>query len=1054
VAQYEMNLRDYWLIVRRRRTWIIATTVATMLFSLWLARQKVPVYQATATVKFEQATNLSGLLVEVLSYSSSDSIETQATLIKSYPVLEEVARRLGRLPAGGGDTAVRESRSYQATLDAVGGKITTKRVPSTSILEITATSTNPREARDLANTVAEVYRDYNRQIRNARLTEARKFIEAQLRELEARAKRAEEEIWAFRDANRVISPGAESTVLLSLFTQVRGDMERTRQQRIELEQLQARLARTDPASAERVYVESTNPALQRLQAAQSELTMERTQLALEVTEKHPRLQAIDERLREVRFEVRREIGAQIATLRNREDILARQMGELMQKNREVPAVELGLQRLQRDAKVNDDLLGLLKTKHQEALIKEAEGVEEVTLVRPATDPGAPVGGDTLNTMLVGALLGLMLGLVLAFVQETLDTSIGTIEDVESYLDVKVLGLVPHIDPRETMERLLERRPALAQMDPEALQSHSLLITHFDPKSPVAEAYRTLRTNIQFQRMERGGKVLVVTSPTLQEGKTTTIVNLALTMAQSGQKTLLVGANMRRPSIHRFFGIPREPGLSDILVGSVPWRDCVRGVADILMGRFEMEDIMASPGLDNLHIIEAGPIPANPSELLSTAAMRDFLAAVSAEYDIVLIDTPPILPVTDSAIVAGQVDGVLLVYQAGKVGRLVLKRAKAHLESARAKVWGIVLNDLQTEVSGYTYTHYYTHYYGEETVPDAPRSAIPARVLRSVRRALGRLRGGAAPRTGPMADPAPPVAAEATPGRRFSRRALVIGGAIVAALGLAAGVVAWRVGAAGVGTPRTLLRERLEPASPPTAPPPARPGAAPGPAAAPAPPTAAPASTSSSAVPAPAPRVIVPPVPTFAPPAALPSGPPAPVALPAVATPPAVRSLTPAPPPRADAASSDRAHFALVYGPLTSAEAEQLERTLIRAGHDSVRRRAEPGPMLYAVLIERIPTEHDARTLIRALLEQGLDEARIASADPLVVRVGAPRPLRGAVELAERVRQAGHRVRVAAQQERGEYTIRHGRFATRDEAEARSRELARLRLPAAQLVEVR
>ncbi|HEX5815541.1 MAG TPA: polysaccharide biosynthesis tyrosine autokinase, partial [Methylomirabilota bacterium] len=774
MAQYEMNLRDYWLIVRRRRTWIIATTVATMLFSLWLARQKVPVYQATATVKFEQATNLSGLLVEVLSYSSSDSIETQATLIKSYPVLEEVARRLGRLPAGGGHTAVRESRSYQATLDAVGGKITTSRVPSTSILEITATSTNPREARDLANTVAEVYRDYNRQIRNARLTEARKFIEAQLREVEARVKRAEEEIWAFRDANRVISPGAESTVLLSLFTQVRGDMERTRQQRIELEQLQTRLARTDPASAERVYVESTNPALQRLQAAQSELTMERTQLALEVTEKHPRLQAIDERLREVRFEVRRELGAQIATLRNREDILARQMGELMQKNREVPAVELGLQRLQRDAKVNDDLLTLLKTKHQEALIKEAEGVEEVTLVRPATDPGAPVGGDTLNTMLVGGLLGLMLGLVLAFVQETLDTSIGTIEDVESYLDVKVLGLVPHIDPRGTMERLLERRPALAQMDPEALQSHSLLITHFDPKSPVAEAYRTLRTNIQFQRMERGGKVLVVTSPTLQEGKTTTIVNLALTMAQSGQKTLLVGANMRRPSIHRFFGIPREPGLSDILVGSVPWRDCVRGVADILMGRFEMEDIMASPGLDNLHIIEAGPIPANPSELLSTAAMRDFLAAVSAEYDIVLIDTPPILPVTDSAIVAGQVDGVLLVYQAGKVGRLVLKRAKAHLESARAKVWGIVLNDLQTEVSGYTYTHYYTHYYGEETAPDAPRSAIAARLLGSLRRALGR-RGGAAARTGPMADAAPSVAAEATFGRRFSRRALVIGG---------------------------------------------------------------------------------------------------------------------------------------------------------------------------------------------------------------------------------------------------------------------------------------
>ena len=175
----------------------------------------------------------------------------------------------------------------------------------------------------------------------------------------------------------------------------------------------------------------------------------------------------------------------------------------------------------------------------------------------------------------------------------------------------MLGIVPHIDPRETMQRLIERRPALAQIDPDALQSHALLITHFDPKSPVAEAYRTLRTNIQFARLERGGKVLVVTSPTLQEGKTTTIVNLALTMAQNGQKTLLVGGNMRRPSIYRFFGIEREPGLSDILVGNARWRDCIRTVADILMGRFEMEDIMAAPGLDNLHIIEAGPDPGQP-----------------------------------------------------------------------------------------------------------------------------------------------------------------------------------------------------------------------------------------------------------------------------------------------------------------------------------------------------------------------------------------------------------------------------------------------------------
>src|SRR5262249_29365225 len=298
------------------------------------------------------------------------------------------------------------------------------------------------------------------------------------------------------------------------------------------------------------------------------------------------------------------------------------------------------------------------------------------------------------------------------------------------------------------------------------------------------------TNIQFMRMERQGKLLVVTSPTLQEGKTTTIVNLALTMAQNGQRTLLIGANLRRPSIHRFFGIEREPGVSDILVGHGPLRDCIRTVADILMGRFEMEDIMASPGLDNLHIIESGPIPANPSELLSTAAMAQFLTEVREEYDIVLIDTPPVLPVTDSAIVAAQVDGVILVYQAGKVGRLVLKRAKAHLESARAKVWGVVLNDVQTEIAGYAYTHYYPHYYGEETPGDNTPSRLE-RVWNTVRGRLGGDNRASTAPTVPVDQAAPmdqPIDTPGTPvttggkGRRKYRN--VIGGVLLL-IGLAA-----------------------------------------------------------------------------------------------------------------------------------------------------------------------------------------------------------------------------------------------------------------------------
>jgi polysaccharide biosynthesis transport protein len=1047
MAQYEMNLRDYWLIVRRRRLIIVASTILVALFSFWFAKQKIPVYQATSAVKFEQSTALSGLLVEVLSYSTADNIETQATLIKSYPILEEVARRMGRLPQASGTEALRESRAYTATLESLSNKLRTNRVGGTSILEITATSINALEARDLANAVAQVYRDYNRANRNARITEARKFIEAQLREVEGRVRKAEEEVWAFRDANRIISPGAESSMLLSLFTQVRGDIEKARQQRIELEQVAARLERTDPVSVtDRVFIDTQNPAIMRLIGTQTDLILERNNLALEVTDRHPKLQAIDDRLREVRRETRREVAAQIALLRNREEILGRQLGELMQRNREVPAVELSLARLQRDAKVNDDLLTLLKTRHQEALIKESEGVEEVTIVRPATEPSAPVGTEGLNTVLIGALLGFMLGLVLAFVQETLDTSIGTIEDVESYLEVPVLGIVPHIDPRETMQRLIERRPALAQIDPDALQSHALLITHFDPKSPVAEAYRTLRTNIQFARLERGGKVLVVTSPTLQEGKTTTIVNLALTMAQSGQKTLLVGGNMRRPSLHRFFGIEREPGLSDILVGNARWRDCIRTVADILMGRFEMEDIMAAPGLDNLHIIEAGPIPANPSELLSTSAMADFLRAVSAEYDIVLIDTPPVLPVTDSAIVAGQADGVLLVYQAGKVGRLVLKRAKAHLESTRAKVWGVVLNDVQTEVSGYNYTHYYTHYYGEET-PSSREGNVLQRAWDGLRTRMGRApaaRASSAEASEEVQPAAPDmrVVDLAAPPRQPRYRNLWVGLVVLAALaGVFVSLAAWQMGAFGHGgTPLSQLRQRLGigPAAPPPPPPKATPPASP-----PKPP---------------APSAALPSVPTDGAPASSQPETPTLTATPPTAARPGVAATDPSPSPSAPKTptpATGPARFAVEFGPFpVTDEAERVERQLTQAGLPTARFRQQTGAGLYAVLIERLPAGRDAQAVTTTLREQGFGDATVVRQDPPAIRLAEPLPLRGAVDLAERARGLGHPVRVAA--EPGEaiaYMLRHGSFASRAEAETKAAELGRLGL-SPQVIQVR
>ncbi len=1053
MAQYEMNLRDYWRIIRRRRITILICTLVTALFAFWFAWQKEPVYQATAAIKFEQTTSLTGLMVEVLSFSPADTIETQAAVIRSFPVMEQTAKRLGELPETAPAEAVKESKAYVGVISALMAKVKTNRVASTNILEITASTSSPRKAKDLANTVAEVYRDYQGWIRNARIIEARQFIEQQLKELEGRVKKAEEAVWAFREANRVIAPGAESSVLLSLFTQIRGDIEKTRQQRTELELAAGRLARYDGTTgseADRVYVETPNPAIVRLQASLADLQLERNNLALEVTDKHPRLQAINDRIREVRSEMLREVTAQIALLRNREEILSRQIGELYQKNREVPTIELSLQRLQREAKVNDDLLALLKTRHQEALIKESERIEEVTIIRPAVEPSAPMGGEIFTTVLGGMLVGLLVGLVFAFVQETLDTSIGTIEDVEDYLGVPVLGVIPHIDAREIMERLIEQRPARASMDPEVLARHALLVAHFDPKSPMAEAFRSLRTRLQFATMEQPGKVFLFTSPSLQEGKTTTIVNLAIAFSQVGQKTLLVGANLRRPSIHKFFGIDRDPGLTDVLLGNQRWEDCVRTTADILMGRFEMEDIMVAPGLDNLHMIESGPIPPNPSELLSQPQMDEFLRQVRQRYDIVLIDAPPVLPVTDAAILASKTDGVILVYQVGKVGRLALKRAKIQLEGAKAKVWGVVLNDLAAEIAGYApYTHYYTHYYGEEAPGEGARAA-PRGLVARIGSVLGTLRlfkpraAGGQPARRPSASPGARFEARGTaaaaarvgagrpaaPGRRYNQFWVGIL-LLVALVLLLAGLLAWRMGfmaPRAVGPVRELFRSTLSERA-------AQQRSSPPPAAAPSP--------ASPAAPAPTPVV-----PSAEPPKAAPAPS---TSKPSVSRePPATASTRPegtsAPPATGPPPVSVEVRYALEFGPFpTGEEAERVERQLNSAGFPTVRFRQQGGGNLYAVFLdERLPGQSEAQATVERLKAEGFPQAVIVgNGENLSIRVGELVPLRTAVQVAEKLRASGLRVRVAVQPgEALALTIRHGNFASEEEARARSQDLVK------------
>ncbi|HCE43556.1 MAG TPA: hypothetical protein DET40_08410 [Lentisphaeria bacterium] len=339
--------------------------------------------------------------------------------------------------------------------------------------------------------------------------------------------------------------------------------------------------------------------------------------------------------------------------------------------------------------------------------KRDKSKDEIQIISFALSTAQLKPKNTMN-IIVGCLFGIILGLIYAFVFEGLDTSIGKIEDVERITNLPVIAHIPLIGNKAVqssffkplkiiLKPLSNLIPFTKKEDPVDLDKKILF--NYDPLSVVAEAYKTLRTNIQFAigTGKRTGNAIAITSASPREGKTLTSTNLAIALAQMGKMTLLIEADMRRPKIADLFKIDSKQGLSDILIGTINVEGATRTTADYLMGNIEWEKLLGSQGIDNLHIITCGTIPPNPSELLLSAEFREMISDMRQKYDFIIIDTPPILPVSDASIIGTVVDGTVLIYQSDTTSRHLLLRAIQTLKKNQTKLIGIVINQLSFDV---------------------------------------------------------------------------------------------------------------------------------------------------------------------------------------------------------------------------------------------------------------------------------------------------------------------------------------------------------------------
>ena len=627
MPQYELNFRDYLRIFRKRRLTIIFTFLLVIVFGIFTTPKSEPVYHAVTTIKIEERKTVGGMLADQVVYNPADRMESETKIIRGYQIMKGAAIKLGLLDANSPTDEVNEAVS------SLQGAIDTERVGGTNMINIIATSSEPKKAMDMANTVAEVYINDNllekaKEARNARI-----FIEEQLSAIEERMRKIEKEL---RQAG---------------------------------------------------IMEEGKKAAGSLQDKLSEMQFRLNELLQRYTDKHPAVLQLKDQISEMESNLR-EQG--------------------------VSGEEMEYMRLAREDEANKKLYTMFKEKLEEARISEAQKVSDISVVDPAIMPTGSAGADKKSAIMLSGLLGLVVGVVLAFVLESLDTSIGTIEDVENITKLSVLGVVPSIKiTRQEREKNIFRKwlhAAFPFLEKRSDEPYVRLIVHNDPKSPISEAYRTIRTNL---KLNPAMKSILITSSHTGEGKTSIVTNLGIAIAQTGARVVLVSSDMRRPTLARTFGVEEEPGLSEVIGGSVDLDAALRSVSDMMLGEIKLDKIMESPGIENVFILPAGRLPVNPAELLESKSCRDIIEELKRRFDVVILDSPPVLPVTDAVLLAGRVDGVILAYEAGRTARSALARAKTQIEASGTKILGIVLNHIKAETEMPASQAYYYRYKYED-----------------------------------------------------------------------------------------------------------------------------------------------------------------------------------------------------------------------------------------------------------------------------------------------------------------------------------------------------
>jgi succinoglycan biosynthesis transport protein ExoP len=729
----QLYLRILWTY-----KWIIlgVTVAISALVVFWTLRQP-RLYEARCTIEYDpnRASPLGQEVEDIGSpvgsyWATRDFFATQNSIIASRAVSERVVRNLGLhedpsfFYIDEGDREGWSGESVESAAQTLQSRLSVEPDDDTRIVSIRVVDRSPERAATLANAVAEAYIEKTLEDRMGSTVTALEWLGTQLDTLRGELDASELALHRFKEDHQVLSVSMEDrqNLVASDIEHFNEALTAARTRHIEL---RARVARITAAAQGDTPEESAAafPEAETIGTLREELRQklaERQGLSARYGANHQRMQQLEAEIGDLRRQLQEEIAgveraaeADVREVQVIERGLRTALDEAQAAGLELNMREIEYQRLNRARANNEKLYNLVLERTTETDLTRMLRTTHVRILDRALEPAGAVSPNVLTNSGAGLGAGLALAFAIAFLLSRLDRRLRSVEEVEG-AGLSILGILPRIEDGAAMREPYSKTKRRAQK-PDAASLNRDLFVHTHPMSAAAECCRTIRTNLMFMSADAPIRTLVVTSAGPREGKTTVTMNIAISLAQSGKRVLMVDTDLRRPRIHRALGVSGA-----------------RGVTSVIVGDEKLEDVATATDVPNLFALPCGPIPPNPSELLHSQRFSDLIAKALEQYDRVVFDSPPLVAVTDAAVLAPQVDAVMIVVKAHHTTRDALSSALRQLRDVSANVVGGVLNDLDPRRQGYGNGHYYHYYrregyYNSETMPDGdgPSPQAPA-----------------------------------------------------------------------------------------------------------------------------------------------------------------------------------------------------------------------------------------------------------------------------------------------------------------------------------------